>query len=678
MRMDDANPVKPPLATPAEDRLESWKEIAAYLNRDVTTVQRWERREAMPVHRHLHEKMGSVYASKAELDAWSRTRNSASTQENESSTIEALPAGSPTSRTKRRMVLAVAAGALALVVGTVLWTRTDYFWRNPIVGGRWETLTSVDAVEQSASVSRDGSFVAFLSDRGGQMDVWVTQVGTGQFHNLTRGSAPELVNPSVRTLGFSPDGSLVTFWLRRESGVSAGEIGIWATPTLGGQPRPYLEGVAEFDWSRDGTRLAYHTASSGDPLFVTTDRPRADAHPIFTAPTGLHSHFPLWSLDGAFLYFVHGSLPDKLDIWRIPGRGGTPERITSHSGRVSHPVLLGPRTLLYLATDPDASGPWLYGIDVERRIPRRLTSGPDRYTSLAASADGRRLVLTRATPKMTLWRIPISDSPGDMAAARRIALTTSTGFAPRLGRDYVLYASTTGAGGSIWKVADQTATELWRGSGARLIGGPEIGNDGRQIAFSVRQDRQTLLYVMQADGTNARIVTDSLVLHGSLAWAPDGASITTAAEKGGIPRLFRVPLNAQPPSVLVNDYSVDPAWSPDGRFLLYSGPENGVEFIVKAATREGAPYRFPPLTLTRGARRLAFLPGGRALLFLRGEIHHKNLWLLDLHSGAQRQLTDVAHDFDIRDFDISPEGDNAVLQRVQESSEIVLLDMPRS
>ena len=61
------------------------------------------------------------------------------------------------------------------------------------------------------------------------MDVWVTQVGSGQFHNLTRGSAPELVNPSVRTLGFSPDGSLVTFWIRKQNG-SSGNGGDTAPP----------------------------------------------------------------------------------------------------------------------------------------------------------------------------------------------------------------------------------------------------------------------------------------------------------------------------------------------------------------------------------------------------------------------------------------------------------------
>jgi hypothetical protein len=56
------------------DPLESWKEIAAYLKRDVTTVQRWEKREGLPIHRHLHDKSGSVFALKHELDRWRRAR----------------------------------------------------------------------------------------------------------------------------------------------------------------------------------------------------------------------------------------------------------------------------------------------------------------------------------------------------------------------------------------------------------------------------------------------------------------------------------------------------------------------------------------------------------------------------------------------------------------------------
>ncbi|HEX5434278.1 MAG TPA: hypothetical protein VFY05_08570 [Candidatus Angelobacter sp.] len=52
------------------DRLDSWKEIATFLRRDVRTVQRWEKKEGLPVYRHQHEKLGSVYAFRPELTAW--------------------------------------------------------------------------------------------------------------------------------------------------------------------------------------------------------------------------------------------------------------------------------------------------------------------------------------------------------------------------------------------------------------------------------------------------------------------------------------------------------------------------------------------------------------------------------------------------------------------------------
>jgi TolB-like protein len=56
------------------DRLESWKEIAAYLNRGVRTVRRWETEEGLPVHRHVHRTLGTVYAYKSEIDVWRQTR----------------------------------------------------------------------------------------------------------------------------------------------------------------------------------------------------------------------------------------------------------------------------------------------------------------------------------------------------------------------------------------------------------------------------------------------------------------------------------------------------------------------------------------------------------------------------------------------------------------------------
>ena len=64
-------------------------------------------------------------------------------------------------------------------------------------------------------------------------------------------------------------------------------------------------------------------------------------------------------------------------------------------------------------------------------------------------------------------------------------------------------------------------------------------------------------------------------------------------------------------------------------------------------------------------------------MLLRGDIQHKDLWQIDLATGAERQLTRLPADFDIRDFDVSPDGHEVVLERMQERSDVVLIDLPR-
>jgi Tol biopolymer transport system component len=686
----------------AGDRLDSWKEIATYLNRDVTTVQRWEKREHMPVHRHVHEKLGTVYAFKADLDAWSRGRSPRGTNASGAEDVPndaevALPGGAVVNakdapsiavgpdeslpnapKLRLRKWMAPVAVAVAVSLGALFWAleRSDHFWRNPLASAHFEHLVDFGGIAQAAAISSDGRLVAFLSDRDGQMDVWLTQVGTGRFYNLTKGAFLQLVNSSVRTLGFSPDGSLVTFWTRKHAGSSAEDINIWAAPILGGHPRPYLEGVAEFDWSSDGAQLVYHTPGPGDPTFVKRSDQPTPGHRIFTAPAGLHAHYPFWSNAQNFIYFVQGTVPDAMDIWRIRPNGEGAERITDHNSSVSHPVQVNERTLMYLATESNGSGPWLHVVDVELRVPHRISTGIDRYTSLAAGLDGRRVVATLANPKETLWRVHLADGRADSAGASRVPLATGPGFSPRLGPDYLLYGSRKSTGDGIWKLADGETIELWSLAGARIIGGPAIAVDGRKLAFSIERSGKSQLYVVNTDGTDARILTESLTLRGSPAWAPDGRSITSAALEGQTPHLFRIPLDGGPATRLLDEYSLDPVWEPHGNFVVYSGPDVGTTFPLRAITTHSERYTLPPLTLTRGARRICFLPGQHGLVVLRGEMHHKNLWLIDLETGAERQLTDVDPGFEVRDFDVSPDGREIVLDRVEELSDIVLIDVP--
>ena len=99
------------------DRLDSWKEIASYLGRSVPTVQRWEKKEGLPIHRHVHERQGSIYAYKSEIDRWKNIRGG---------TLEiTAPLHEKTSapQWKRLLVGAVVLGCGMGVLAMMWWVR---------------------------------------------------------------------------------------------------------------------------------------------------------------------------------------------------------------------------------------------------------------------------------------------------------------------------------------------------------------------------------------------------------------------------------------------------------------------------------------------------------------------------------------------------------------------------
>ena len=567
-----------------------------------------------------------------------------------------------------------AIGGVLVVAGVALWQmeRSDYFWRNPIEGAKVTRLTEVAAAGHHAAISRDGKFVAFLSDRDGSWDAWVSQVGTGKVYNLTNGHVGELRNPATRTVAFSPDGSFVTLWRRVPDGtVDAG----WAVPTLGGSLVPHMKGISELDWSPDGRRMVYHPPAEGDPIFVTAPDEKVGRQ-IYVARRGVHNHFPLWSPDGAFIYFVHGLPLDKSDIWRIRTDGGTPERLTFHDARVTFPTLLDKNTLLYLATDEDGAGSWIYAMDVNHRIAHRVSTGPEQYTSLAASADGRRLVATISRATEQLWRVAIGDDVADESEARPIALPAASGLSPRSGPGFIIYRASKGATDGLWRLdAGGAVTELWDGVNGRVVAGAALTRDGQRVAFTVQSGGVAQLYVMNSDGTGTRRVSEELDVRGTPAWSPDGQWLAIAADRDGEPRLFKIPVAGGTPVPLVHEYSIDPTWSPSGAFLVYSGADVGTTFSVKAVSADGAPRQLPNLVLTRGARRLVFL-GEDALLITKGDISHKDFWRVDLTAGRERQLTTLGRGAAIGDFDVSPDGHEIVFDRTREESDIVVFDLP--
>jgi Tol biopolymer transport system component len=673
-----------------EDRLDSWKKIASYLKRDVTTVQRWERREAMPIHRHLHDKMGSVFAYRSELDEWWDSRRRRLTQygggEGErptpiSKTAEiASQPSAPRTGLSSAVRWSLTVGAV-LLAGALAWlaTKSEYFWRSPLENAKFIRLADFGGSEheQAAAISRDGKFVAFLSDRDGPMDVWLTELGTDHYRNLTKGQFRQLRNPEIRSVAFSPDGTLVTFWTRSGEGTQAGDINVMGVATAGGTPQLYLREGVEFDWSPDGTQMVFHTSAPGDPMFVRAGG-FATVREIYVAPPGIHCHFPTWSPDGEFIYFVRGDPPSAdWDVWRVRPSGAGAERLTFHNARVTYLVLLDPRTLIYLATDKDGSGPWLYVMDVPLRREHRVGFGLERYTSLAASANGRRIVATVANSRSELWRTTVASDGPPQTTAAPVAPALGSSSAARFGPDYIAYVSTRAGQRGIWKLVNGTVTKLWDDHSADRVGAPAIAPDGRRIAFTVERQAATQLYVVDSNGGDSREIAPALTLRGDLAWSPDSQSLIGAIVRNGEPRLARIFLDGTAPQPMASEYSIDPVWSPDGKYFVYSGAQVATTFPLRASAPDGRPYGMPGLILTIGARRVAFSRNSGSLVILRGGVDRKDFWQLDPQTGAERQLTDLPSSFVIGDFDVSPDGTEIIFERVQESSSIALIEPTR-
>ena len=553
---------------------------------------------------------------------------------------------------------------------------------NPLANAQFSRVTNWDGDELYAQISPDGKWVAFFSDRAGQMDLWLSQVGTGEFRNLTEGIRPHPVAAGIiRRVGFSGDSSQVWFEI-------PGEGGYRLMPLIGGGSRPFLgRGDGAPSWSTDDARVVYFNTSGGDPLFVA-DRSGADARRIvvdqdengalFFAPS-MHNHNPIWSSDNQWIYLVHGTDPtDDMDVWRVRPSGGSPERMTDQHADINFLAPLDARTLLYVARAKDRAGPWLWALDVERRLARRVTTGLEQYTTVSASRDGRRVVATVANPTATLLQVPLLDRPAEDSDVQPYQLPSARAFAPRFGGTSLFYLSGRGAGDGLWRFHDGQTSEVWKGADVALSEPPAVSPDGSRVAVVVRQRGKRHLTIMSADGTSIRTLAASIDIqgaagHGTADWSPDGAWIAAGGSDEKGPGLFKIPVNGGEPVRLTAGPAINPVWSPDGTLIVYAGVLVGGRVPILGIRPDGATVDLPAVHAQLGGG-YRFLRNGTGLVYLT---QPQDLWLLNFSTKTTRQLTRLSNHGTLRTFDITPDGRQIVFDRTRDNSDVVLIELPK-
>jgi Tol biopolymer transport system component len=586
-------------------------------------------------------------------------------------------------RTRRMRLPWAAVLGLAAAVGVWEIARRGAIPETPLAAAHFSRFTDWEGAELAAEISPDGKFVAFMSDAAGEFDIWVKQVGTGSFRNLTENIGPLSAPGILRNFGFSGDGAEI--WVSTSNDAGGPKILI---PLTGGTPRAFLgKGDVAPSWSFDDRHIVYFNNGNGDPLFVA-DRAASDAsrvvapaiageRPFFDA--GLHSHNPLWSADGQWIYFVHGGDPtNDMDIWRIRPEGGAPERMTQLHAAMNYMTTLDARTMLFVANATDGSGPWLWTLDLERKRTQRVASGLEVYRNVSASRDGRRVVATVGEPVAGLWSVPLLDHIANEQDVRRHL--SGRAFAPSFGGSSLFHLSARGTGDGLWRARDGNDVEIWKSDGGALSEPTAVSPDGSQLAVVVREKGKRRLLIMSSDGTRARTLAAALEVQGaggqrSADWSPDGAWIVVGARDAQGMGLFKIPVDGGLPVRLVSGDAISPAWSPDGKLIVYAGKLVAGQVPLLGVTPDGAPVELPRVKAHIGGGH-RFLPDSTGLVYLPQNTS-LDFWLLDLAAKTTRPLTQLRNLGRLNTFDITADGKQIVFDRLRESSDIVLIDIPK-
>lgn len=294
----------PPPEPSVEGRLDSWKEIAAYLRRGPRTVQRWEREHGLPVHRLRlpGQRQGSVFAYQSELDAWWGTHRTALEQE-----APATPAAPPIPR----KTLWVAALAGAAFLAGLLGLRLLSMGSKPGAPLRTVPLTSYAGLESYPAFSPDGRRIAFFSDRTGSTEIWLCDQDGSHELQLTSFWGPVVTSPN-----WSPDGRQIAFDVAFQETSEIYTIGV-----NGGQPRRLTTDPANDrlpSWSRDGRWIYF--ASDRTREQQVWKIPAAGGQAVQVTRGGGYGAYE--SIDGKFLYYAKTYSYSKTGLWRVPVEGG--------------------------------------------------------------------------------------------------------------------------------------------------------------------------------------------------------------------------------------------------------------------------------------------------------------------------------------------------------------------
>jgi len=466
--------------------------------------------------------------------------------------------------------------------GRIVFTYLGDIWTADENGQNVQRLTVNRARDVYGRFSPDGKWIAFSSERNGNLDVFLIPSGGGNAKQLTTHSADDIV------LGWSNDSRSVLFSSSRGEDFTAQ---LYLVSIDGGMPwKAGTDMGVQASYSPDGKRLAYNQkaqvywrkfyrgANQSDIMIMDV------AAKKFTQVTdfdGIDS-WPMWGHDG-FIYFVSDREGNGLtNIWRVSENGGKADKVTSFkSGDVRWPAISSDGHVIVFEHD---FGIWKLDVSSKRATPITLNIDAETQENLA---------------ELRSFNSEADDY--DLApSSRRIAFSVH---------------------GEIF------TAPVEEGDLKQLTDGPardrevSYSPDGKWLAYISDQSGREELYVVAVDGSApAQQVTDIDALKFGYNWSPDSKEIAFAASDNNLRKLT---IATKQVAVLdtshYGNFSM-PVWSPDGKWIAYSKPDatrtNDV-YLIASSGQEKEPHKVTFDSSNDGNPH--FGPDGRKLFFQRVE-----------------------------------------------------------
>lgn len=591
----------------SETPLESWKEIAAYLQRDVSTAIRWEKKEGLPVHRHHHLARSSVYAYPGELDAWRANR--------EPSPEQPAPLW--------RRPLPSTAFALAILLGLMTVGSGPY----------------IPGTVQAA-------------DRIITQQVWL------EAHGAIDG-AP---SPDGKYMSYTDwdSGNLAIRDLEAETSRLVTNDGTWE------QPAQFTEASK---WSPDGKHLAYSWnagRSAYELRILAVDAPKPRVL-IREEGDGAWVEPQDWSPDGRHILARFSTGPVSRQLALIPVEGGSPRVVkTFDSGSISSGVARFSPDGSYIVYDRSpgkVAALDLFVLDVSSGRETTLVQHPADDCVFGWSPDGKWvLFLSDRAGTLDYWAVRVADGK---PAGTPIRVKRSVGRVAPLGfaRDGSFFYADVKVARDVYsaridfehgKVVAPAEKAVVRFEGSNM--NPRYSPDGKSLAYISRRGsmvfptaRGNALCIQSLDSGGERVFMDEFARLGVRAvagprWSPDSRSIVVAGlwVAGARSGLYLVSLDTGdvkpvvelPAGVRVSGHE----WSHQGQHLFYLKEDTNqkLSLLVELDLRTGEEREVNRWPEDEGPAGIAASPDGEWLaIFTRNQ---RRLSVIPSGGGTVREV----------------------------------------